>query len=356
VTTVHVLLPEGVDDPARPSGGNRFDRRVCDGLVALGWTVRERVVPGRWPRRDPDALAALAAALAAVPAGGLVLLDGLIASAAATVLAPASAAATVLAPASARLRLVALVHMPRPDAVPTAQEEAAALAAMRAVVTTSDWSRRRLIEEGAVPPARVHVALPGVDAAEPTVGSPGGGRLLAVGAVVPHKGQDLLLEALHRVARLDWSCTVAGSLDLAPEFVDSVRAASAGLAARVRLVGPLPDGDLAAAYASADLLVLPSRAESFGLVVLEAIAAGLPVIAFAVGGVPEALDRGPDGLPGLLVPPEDPVALAGALAAWLSEPALRTRLRGAAETARAVLPRWEETVRTVAEALAAVAD
>ena len=52
---VHVVVPYGIDDPRRPSGGNVYDRRVCRGLVALGWSVHEHAVAGRWPR--PDAAA-----------------------------------------------------------------------------------------------------------------------------------------------------------------------------------------------------------------------------------------------------------------------------------------------------------
>jgi glycosyltransferase involved in cell wall biosynthesis len=345
VTSVHVLLPEGVDDPGWPSGGNRYDRRLCDGLVALGWDVRERAIPGEWPRADAAGLAALAGALDAVPTCGLVLLDGLI----------ASAAAAVLQPAAARLRLVALVHMPRPDGVPTAAEEVAGLAAMRAVITTSAWTRRILTAEG-VPAGRIHVALPGVDAAEPAAGTPAGGRLLAVGAVVPHKGQDLLLAALSRIAGLDWTCTLVGPTDRAPAFAESVRERASALGSRVRLTGPLAGAPLAAAYRSADLLVLPSRAESFGLVVLEALATGLPVVGFRVGGVPEALGLGGQGRPGVLVPPEDPAAFAGALEAWLTDGALRARLRAAAAAARRALPGWDATARTVAGVLSAVPD
>ena len=71
MTEVHFIAPVGLDDPARPSGGNRYGRRVSDGLAALGWPVSEQAVD------DP---ATLARALARIPDGALVLLDGLIAS------------------------------------------------------------------------------------------------------------------------------------------------------------------------------------------------------------------------------------------------------------------------------------
>ena len=58
--TVHALLPDSVDDPVRPSGGNTYDRHVCRGLASLGWSVHEHALPGAWPRPDQSAFGALA--------------------------------------------------------------------------------------------------------------------------------------------------------------------------------------------------------------------------------------------------------------------------------------------------------
>ena len=80
MTTVHVVVPDTVDDPARPSGGNTYDRRICAGLAALGWSVHVHAVPGRWPRPDTHARAVLAEILARLPDGSIALLDGLVAS------------------------------------------------------------------------------------------------------------------------------------------------------------------------------------------------------------------------------------------------------------------------------------
>src|SRR3954451_19666153 len=88
VTDVHVVVPEGIDDPARPSGGNAYDRRVCRGLAALGWTVHEHAVPGAWARARGAGHAALRRAVRRIPDGAVVLLDGLIASAAPQALLP----------------------------------------------------------------------------------------------------------------------------------------------------------------------------------------------------------------------------------------------------------------------------
>jgi glycosyltransferase involved in cell wall biosynthesis len=135
-----------------------------------------------------------------------------------------------------------------------------------------------------------------------------------------------------------------------------------GLADRVSLPGPRTGPALEEAYAAADLLVLPSRAETYGMVVTEALARGLPVVATAVGGVPEALDESVgealgevDGTrPGVLTPPEDPVALAAALRRWLGDADHRAALRAAAARRRPTLPTWDDTSVRVADVLAGV--
>jgi glycosyltransferase involved in cell wall biosynthesis len=346
VSRVHLVVPAGISDPARVSGGNRYDAEVCAGLRTGGWTVAEIAVPGAWPRPGAPALDALARSLEALEDGALVLADGLI----------ASAAGPVLLPRSTRLRLVVLVHMVfGGDAVPDA-DEAAVLAAARAVVTTSDWTRRELLDRYRLPPHRVHVAHPGTRRVPVGDGTADGGRLLTVGALAPHKGQDLLLTALAGIAALPWRCTLVGPLDRDPAFVAWLErtAAAAGITDRLRLSGPLTGAALQQEYAGADLLVVPSRAETYGMVVTEALAAGLPVLAGRVGGVPEAIGSTAAGVPGLLVPPGDGDALAGALTRWLTDADLRDRLRQAARRRREELAPWSATAARIGSVLTAV--
>jgi glycosyltransferase involved in cell wall biosynthesis len=124
---------------------------------------------------------------------------------------------------------------------------------------------------------------------------------------------------------------------------------------RVTFAGPLVGPALEAAYDGADVVVLPSRGESFGMVVTEALARGLPVVATRTGGVPEALGRAPGGtLPGLLVAPDDPAALADALTRWLDEQHLRNRLRRAAASRRPTLSGWGTTAAGLADVLTSV--
>jgi glycosyltransferase involved in cell wall biosynthesis len=350
VTAVDVVLPEGVHDPARPSGGNTYDRRICAGLTSLGWRVREHLIAGTWPLPGPAGGAALAEAFAGIPDGGLVLVDGLV----------SAAAPSALAAAAERLRLVVLVHMPAGDVpdghevVSTRDGERIVLTAAAAVVVTSRWSRDWLIREYELEPRRVHVAEPGADAAPLASGTQTGGRLLCVAAVAPHKGHDTLVAALAEIADLPWQCTCVGPLDRNPGYVAGIRRGveEHGLRDRVCFTGTRVGADLDHAYAAADVLVLASRGESYGMVVTEALARGLPVVATAIGGVPESLGRTADGRPpGLLVPPDEPSALAQALRRWMQDTDLREQLRQAARERRGTLTGWASASARVAGVL-----
>ena len=181
---------------------------------------------------------------------------------------------------------------------------------------------------------------------------------MCVAAVVPHKGQDLLLDALRGIPEPPWTCTLVGALDRDAPFVEDLRrrAARSGIGDRITFAGPRVGDELRREYQAADVLVLPSRLEAYGMVVTEALAVGLPVIATAVGGVPEALGWTADGPPGLLVSPEDADALGAALGTWLRDAGLRERLRRAARERRKALEGWEATARRVAAVLAAAGD
>lgn len=337
MSELHLLVPDAVHDPKRPSGGNTYDRRLAAGLADLGWGIVEHLVSGGWPRPDAASRASLAAESAAVPDGATVLVDGLL----------ASDSPDVIVPLAGRIRLVVLLHL----ATETAAEREV-LGAAHAVVVTSTWARDRLVAVHGIDPSRVHVAEPGVEAGPLSPGTPGGGRLLTVAAVTPAKGHDVLVDALALLpADLDWHCTCVGPLTSDPAHAARVaeRAQRAGVGDRLTFVGPLSPAALRARYAAHDLLVHPSLLETFGMVVTEALAHGLPVVASDVGGLPSAL--GGDGRAGVLVPPGDPEALAQALQAWLTDAGLRARLRDGARQRRTALTPWSRTAEHVAGAL-----
>ncbi|MFH9550066.1 glycosyltransferase family 4 protein [Streptomyces sp. NPDC051445] len=350
--SVQFVMPGGVDDPANPSGGNAYDRRLCLDLPGFGWQVHKHQVPGSWPRPEAAARAELARTLSAFPDGTVVLLDGLV----------ACGVPEIITPEAERLRLVVLVHLPLGDERGLAPEvaaeldakERAVLRAVPAVVATSDWAVRRLVSHHGLAPERVHAAAPGADIAPLASGTDGLSRLLCVAAVTPRKGQHRLVEALAAARDLPWSCVCVGGLEQDPEYVAHLRGliAKHGLQDRLELAGPKAGAELDAAYASADLMVLTSYAETYGMAVTEALARGIPVLATDVGGLPEAVGRAPDGgVPGILVPPEDPAALAVELRGWFGEADVRRRLKAAARGRRAALNGWATTAQSLAGVL-----
>ena len=326
------IVPTGVDDPARVSGGNVYDRRVRDGLAAHGWRVTTVEVADR---------AATAAALAEAADAGTTLVDGLV----------AAWAPEAISRAAVRSRVVVLAHMVAEafaDADPASVEGARrALGHATRVIATSNWTAAELARRGIVPEQRVTVALPG--AVDGPVSRGEAGALLCVGVVAPHKGQDILLDALGRLGGLDWDCTIAGPLDVDAKFAGRVATRAARLGSRVRLVGALDGAELSDAYQRSGLLVAPSRVESFGMAIADARSRGLPVIAAAVGGIPESVAGGG----ALLVDADDPAALAAALERWMTDPALRARLRAEAAATRARTPHWDTTLARIDDVLRA---
>ncbi|MCY9783457.1 glycosyltransferase family 4 protein [Nocardiopsis sp. EMB25] len=339
MTVAFVVPPPGV-----PSGGNTYNARIAAELGALGRPVRRIEVPGSWPRPGPADREGLGRELARLPDGAGVLMDGLV----------ACGVPEVLSPHADRLRIVTLVHLPLADETGLSPGVAADLDAreravlgMTGVVATSRWAARRLADHHGL--ARVHHVAPGTDPAPLAPGADGVSRLLCVASVTPRKGHDLLLDALSRLDEPTWECVCVGPVGRGA-YADRVRALAE--ASGARLSGALTGADLESAYAAADLVVLPSRAETFGMAVTEALARGVPVVAARVGGVPEALGRGPGGdRPGILVDPEDADALGEALRRWLTDPRLRERLRTSARRRRSQLAGWRETARAMGAVL-----
>jgi len=187
VSDLHLVLPNDIDDPASPSGGNTYDRRISTGLASLGWVIHEHPAVGDWPHPESSTTAALARKLDSLPNGALVLLDGLV----------ASAVPEALDPHADRLRLVVLVHMPTFHPY-----ERRAFATARALIVPSEWARAELLRRYPLASGAVHVVYPGADPAPLAHGTPFGGGLVCVAAVSLHKGHDRVIDALAQTSDL----------------------------------------------------------------------------------------------------------------------------------------------------------
>lgn len=337
-------------DIGAPTGGYAYARHVLARLPGLGLGVRHLALPAGYPAPTADDLAATAAAFAHVPRSAVLLIDGLAYGA-----MPAALIAAIRQP------VVALVHHPlayetgvKPDrAKALAASETAALAHARRTIATSPLTARLLAAEFGVPADTIIVAEPGTDRKPRARGTGRPLRMLAVGAISPRKGYEVLIEALKPLADGDWQLTIAGATDRNPAAAAALQSAirKAGLIDRVRLAGTVSDATLDELYDSADLFVMPSLFEGYGMVLAEAMARGLPIVCTTGGAAAETV---PDAA-ALKVPPGSAAGLSAALGTALDDSDLRHRLAEASWVAGLSLPQWDDTARSVAAVLNEVA-
>ena len=297
-------------DLATPTGGYAYDRRMIAELNALGWQVDVIDLGGGFPRPGAEAKAAAGGKLAAAPERCPIVVDGL--------------AFGVLPEAAGELRernpLIALVHHPLAfeTGLPPAEAEALmkserdTLALTHGVIVTSPSTATLLTEDYDVPLDLITVACPGTDRGPMARGSADGTlRLISVGAVVPRKGFDVLIEALAPLASLPWRLTIAGDRTRDPTAAAQLDTdiARHGLAGRVEVLGAVERDRLDALYADADLFVLASRFEGYGMAYAEALARGLPIVGTTAGAIPDTVPPSA----GILVEPNDVKALARTL-------------------------------------------
>lgn len=330
------------------TGGYLFGRHVVEGLRALGRTVTVAELAGRFPDADDIARAAAARTLGNLPTGSTAVIDGL----------ALPGFTECLAREAKRLRLLGFIHHPLSLETGLSAAEAYRYAAMearlwpllRGVLCPSTHTANAVIAAG-VAAHRVRVTMPGT--AKPAIANErtrqGSLRLLAVGAVTPRKGHLLLIETLADLRQFDWRLTCIGSLERDRAAAEALRrmVAAKQLGDRVTLAGECPPELLTAAYRDADIFVLPSYEEGYGMVYAEALAHGLPIIATTAGAIPETVPA----TASLLVAPGDAAALRNALERMFVDANLRARLAAGAMLAAKALPDWPTAVHRWAAAM-----
>jgi glycosyltransferase involved in cell wall biosynthesis len=339
-----------------PTGGYEYDRRMVAGLHARGWDVDVRELEDSFPEPTLAALDDVASQLAAIPDRALVLVDGL----------ALGAMPDQVERESRRLRLIALVHMPLASAVglhaaDTARlqaSESRALAAVSGAIVTGR-STIAVLRAYGLADDRIALVEPGTDRAPLARGSQSAYNpkrrdhpveLLCVATVNAAKGHNVLLNALSAIpdGAGVWHLTCVGSLDRDPSTVNHVRAlvSTRGLEDRVSLVGAQHGAALEVCWDRADVFVLATCSETYGMAVAEALAHGLPVVSTTTGAIPELV--GSDA--GVLVAPGNTDALAQALSRVLDR-GERERLAAGARRVRDVLPTWDVALNKMAVVL-----
>jgi len=330
------------------TGGYAYARRLITELSELGLLVKHLALSGTYPTPDNIALGYADKHFAAFPDGAIVLADGL-----------AFGVLDAIAQLhSDRLKIIALCH--HPLALETglsnahAQElhhsEQRALAAAVAVLVNSSNTAGILTKQFAVKPEKIVVALPGTDSqvfAECNGNPP---VLLTVATLTHRKAHDVLITALAQITDLPWVARFVGSKESDPNWTIHLisKTVEHRLEHRINFIGSV--AELSAEYSKADLFVLPSLFEGYGMVFAEALAYGLPIVAARSGAVPDVV---PDTA-GILVTPNNAEELATALRLLLTQPALRGKLQRGARRAASHLPTWKNTAMIVANLVSEV--
>lgn len=346
------------------SGGLRYNQQLRAALGASGVQNPVLSLPGDRSApltADGPGLAAQVASAAEQHDAGAVVIDGLIGSACPELFTPAEPTRILLVHLSAalaqeleaqQLEGAASPQTPDPEVF---QREQLAVESAGHVITASRWSaeqlRRRYGRE------EIIVALPGVElspetpteqsssARNPAVQSPAPAdqpipQLACVSAFLPVKNHRLLAPALEPLLDLPWELTLAGPhsrSDYGGEVIEELRHRLPG---RVRSLGTLSPAEVAQLWQDTDLVLLPSAVETYGMVVAEACAAGVPSFIPAGTGAVEAA-----GEAGVVLDPQRPQDWTAALQQWLSSSEQRADLRERARRRRDSLPSWEQAAQ-----------
>ena len=348
---LHLVAP---GDLASATGGYLYDREIVAGLTALGWRAHAHALDASFPLPTPAAMRDARRLFDALPARALVVVDGL----------ALAGLGRVLDEARERLDVAALIHHPlafetgldTDAAARLERAEREALARVKRVIVTSQWTARALARYD-VDIGKLRVVEPGFDTharqAPRAVATPAAAgtrvQLLCVASLTPRKGHRVLLDALSELRDRDWRLACAGDLRRDPATAASVERQidRLRLGKRVSLLGELDGASLARCYERADIFVLASFFEGYGMALAEALAYGLPIVSTTGGAIPETVPSPA----GVLVPPGDDRALARALARLIDDPAERARLAAGAAAARATLPTWQAACVKFAAAL-----
>ena len=331
-------------DLQKVTGGYAYARKLFQLLEHFDVAAHHLHLPGSFPFPSAEDLELSAQIFRQVHPDTTLMIDGL-----------AYGALSQSAVDAIEQRIIALVHHPLAleSGLSEGQQrelrasETYALARASRIITTSSVTAKLLQEQYQVSAGDISVAEPGSPRSARAVGGDGVVQLLAVGAVIPRKDYLGLIEALKLVEHSHWQLTIVGATDHNRGYAQKVREAilSSGLRRQIELAGEVSTPELNASYASADIFVMSSRYEGYGMVLTEALARGLPIVCTDAGAMAETV--GDDAA--IKVPAGDAMAFAGSLQKLLTNPEERQRRADAAWSAAKLLPSWDGCARKVAD-------
>lgn len=243
---------------------------------------------------------------------------------------------------------------PRYNHCPRAEREFDALQCYRAVVTTSHFAQRALADRGF--PGDIEVISPGLEA---TYRRPVLHRtqrpltILTVANMVPDKDPSTMLRAVETLSDRNWTWEIIGDTQVDPAFAEKFcdRLSRSPLRDRIVLRGGLPPREVAAVYDRSDIFALPSRFETCSMVTMEAMARGLPLVAFRVGALPDLL---PESSRRVLAEPGDTSGLIRTLRLFLTDSESRQSYGEANRAASENFPSWERCSQALQDFLSRV--
>jgi glycosyltransferase involved in cell wall biosynthesis len=310
----------------RLTGGSLFNRKILDRIdKAAGVDLHlegESLLDGQWTP-------------------GIWLVDSLCLPLGATHLVRNPSAAGIVIAHYLKLIDPRYRHSPQADA------ERDALRAYKAVVVTSQFARKALMENGLH--GQVEVVRPGLEASyrRPVPQRlSAANRILTIGSLFPDKGLVEMVSILENMRDLNWSWEIVGDAELDVGFAAELhhRLSESPIGERVTLLGALPPHQVEDAYDRADIFALPSRFETCSMVTMEAMARGLPVVAFRVGGIPELL---PDRFRQQLADAGDLDRFTAILRSLLADRGLRLALGDGNRVAGEKFPAWDDAAAQV---------
>lgn len=335
-------------DLSAPTGGYAYDRRIIQGLEGLGWEIQLISLGDGYPFPDPTQIEYARSTLQNLPRGVPMVIDGL----------ALGTLPDLAAEIAKRHPLIALIHHPlafefglsNSEIQLLKQSETQALQQVVRVVANSPTTARDLSQYYEVPLEIIKVILPGTDRIqilEPRIQKNKSHlaevHLLSVGSIIPRKGFHHLIAALEPLIDLPWTLSIAGDTSRNAAAYERLMMDIKGchLEGRVEVLGAVADEELENQYAQADIFVLPSLFEGYGMVYAEAMAHGLPIIATTAGAIPDTVPQDA----GLLVEPGDIPALTIALKTLIQDPVHRARLASGALRVAGQQPTWEHAVQ-----------